>query len=83
MKKALLADARCCLQKQGIAKHSDEKNGASRSLSSQVRLFRFLAQLGPNLAQLGASWSQLGPTCPNLNLKIAQDGPKMRQVRPT
>ena len=36
MKKTLLADARCCLQKQGIAKHSDEKNGASRSLSSQV-----------------------------------------------
>ena len=53
------------------------------SMSSQVRLFRVLGQLGPNLAQLGESWSQLGPTWPNLNLKIAQDGPKMRQVRPT
>ena len=34
--KPLLADARCCLQKQGRPRHSNEKNGASRSLSSQV-----------------------------------------------
>ena len=81
--KPLLADARCCLQKQGRPRHSNEKNGASRSLSSQVRFFRLLDQLRPNLAQLGASWTQLGPTLPNLHLKIAQDGPKMRQVRPT
>ena len=67
--KPLLADARCCLQKQGRPRHSNEKNGASRSLSSQVPLgaqkhckkqcFLKIFYFGQILRILGTSWTIL------------------------